>query len=87
MYVVSPQVLRAELDGELVLLNPEIGMYHLVNATGARVIEGFDDGLDTLAIGERIADKTSGDRTRVVADVDSFVATMLSKGLLQPVGE
>ena len=87
MYVVSPRVLRAQLDGELVLLNPETAMYHLVNATGARVIEGFDDGLDSLATGERIADETGRDLTRVLADVDSFVATMLSRGLLHPAGE
>ena len=81
-YAIPAPVLRAELHGEEVLLNPETGIYHLVNATGHEVVSAVVAGSNLDDVVERIADETGESPARVSADVDAFVRALIDRGLL-----
>jgi len=78
-------ILHAEVDDEEVILNPETGIYHLVNRTGRFLLDRMDAG-ETLdqAIGSLSAG--SGEDPQLVrGDSLSFVDAMTTRGLLEPV--
>jgi hypothetical protein len=78
-------VLRAELEGEAVLMNPETGQYHLLNATGVRVLDSIErngevsEAISDLARLGGVSEETVG------ADVQVFVDALLQRRLLMPV--
>ena len=82
-YRVPSKVLRAQLEGQEVLLNPDSGTYHLVNETGRILLlafevgRSFEDGVaDVVALtGEE------GERVRI--DAEAFVRAMTERGLLE----
>jgi hypothetical protein len=78
-------VLRAELDGDEVLLNPETGVYHLVNATGKTILDSLAEGRDLQDGVDQIARDTGVPVDRVSRDADAFVAAMVGRQLLEPV--
>jgi hypothetical protein len=82
-YRVPDGVLRAELDGEEVLLNPETGVYHLLNPAGRRMVEGFMQGasIDSLIVAVATDSNTQVERVR--SDTESFVRAMVDRGLLE----
>ena len=84
-YKMSEGVLRAELDGDEVLLNPETGVYHLLNHTGRSVVTAFDDGSTLETAVEKLATDGGVDRAQVQADAEAFVHAMLGRGLLEEV--
>jgi hypothetical protein len=77
------RVLRAKLDGDEVLLNPDTGVYHLLNPTGRLVVEGLDHGRTLNATVEMIASDTGADLMQVQSDAESFVRAMVDRGLLE----
>jgi hypothetical protein len=80
-------VLRANVEGEEVLLNQETGVYHLVNPTGRSLIQSFEAG-DSLEHAIRdLASRTRQDEQRVAADASAFVDAMLARGLLETMSE
>jgi hypothetical protein len=81
-YRRPPGVLNAEVEGEEVLLNPETGMYHLVNRTGRALIIGMETGATLEQAVDRLAAETGTDRPRVEADALAFVEAMTRRGLL-----
>ena len=79
-------VLRAELDGEEVLLNPATGVYHLLNPTGRRLVVELDAGSSLEQVVDAMARAGSAaDIERVRSDSASFVKGMLERGLLEEV--
>jgi hypothetical protein len=84
-YRVPSYVLRAEMSGEEVLLNPETGYYHLVNATGHILLSRFERGDSLQESVEGLARDTNQSLERVSADVDAFVQALMQRGLLERV--
>ena len=84
-YRMPEGVLRAELDGEEVLLNPATGVYHLLNSTGRRLIVEFDQGSPLEQAVDATAAGSVADIKRVRSDSASFVAAMLERGLLEEI--
>jgi NADH pyrophosphatase NudC (nudix superfamily) len=78
----APGVLHAEVDGEEVLLNPETGIYHLVNRTGRSLIGWMEDGETLDEAVDRLAEESGEASTRVRADAAAFVSAMTERGLL-----
>ena len=60
-YVMPSHVLRAELEGQEVLLNPETGVYHLVNETGRELLDGLRDGLTIQEARDMLIHAFAGD--------------------------
>lgn len=82
-YNVPDGVLRAELDGEEVMLNPTTGVYHLLNRTGLLVIEALERGDSLEEAVDTIAAETGASRDVVMVDARSFVGAMLERGLVE----
>jgi hypothetical protein len=82
-YHVAPTVLRAYLEEHEVLLNPESGIYHVVNDTGRRLLGCWDDGLSLEESVSRLAEQTGWDPEQVRIDADGFVAAMMERGLIE----
>lgn len=71
-----------DVNGELVLVDTRRGDYHVLNALGARVFSAIVEGTDTDAIVARIADTHEVTPDQARHDVETFVATLVTKGLL-----
>ena len=84
-YRAAKDVLQAEIDGEEVLLNPQTGIYHLVNRTGRSLLVSFQDGRTLEESVAEVAAEAGVDPKRVAADARRFVDEMCERGLLQEV--
>ena len=83
-FLLADGVLRADLDGEQVLLNPATGVYHLVNETGSELLAAFSAGA-TLTEGiETLASRFHVTEAAVRPDAESFLHALLERGLLVP---
>jgi Coenzyme PQQ synthesis protein D (PqqD) len=84
-YRMPAGILHAEVDDEEVLLNPETGMYHLLNRTGRFLLERMDaeETLDQAILS--LSADAGEDLNRVKGDAMSFVEAMTTRGLLEPV--
>lgn len=58
------------------------GMIKL-NATGAKIWRGIEEGLDAPAIAERLADEYSISPEHAQKDVDTFIERMRKTGLME----
>lgn len=82
-YRMPAGVLHAEIDGEEVLLNPDTGMYHLVNRTGRSLLTRMASG-ETLDRAIRtLSDEAGEEEQRVRGDALTFVEAMVDRGLLE----
>lgn len=84
-YRIPSSVLRAELDGDQVLLHPETGIYHLVNDTGSSILEMLANGLDLQEGIARLSRETGEPIDRARRDAEAFVGAMIERRLLEPV--
>jgi hypothetical protein len=82
-YRVCEGVLRAQLEGEEVLLNPSTGMYHLLNPTGRRLLAELDRGLSLEEAATVLAESAGIGAERVRSDSNAFIADMVERGLLE----
>ena len=83
-YRVPDGVLKAEMSGEQVLLNPATGVYHLVNATGLVLLTEMDAG-KSLEDAIRALSQQSGQSVETVeTDAAAFIESMVQRGLLSP---
>jgi PqqD family protein of HPr-rel-A system len=81
-YRISDGVLRAELDGEAVLMNPESGQYHLLNATGVRVLDSIEHEGDVAQLIAVLASEGGPSVSKVSADVHAFITALLERQLI-----
>jgi hypothetical protein len=86
-YRVPPHVLRAPLRSEEVLLNPETGVYHLVNETGRSLCSSFEEGMTVEEGAGRLSEERHEPFDRVLADARRFARAMVERGLLEEIGE
>jgi DNA-binding MarR family transcriptional regulator len=84
-YRLADGVLRAELEGEAVLMNPDTGQYHLLNPTGVRVLDAIERNDDVSDAVSDLARRGGVSEATVDADVQAFVDALLERGLLTPV--
>jgi Coenzyme PQQ synthesis protein D (PqqD) len=82
-YRVPSGVLRAELDGEEVLLNPSRGIYHLVNETGRAVLNRLEEGKTLEQVVDELSTTWEQAPATVQADAQVFVEALLERGLLE----
>ena len=81
-YRIAKGVLRAELEGEAVLMNPETGQYHLLNATGVEVLDSIErDGRVTDVI-PLLVRQSGLSESSIATEVQSFVQSLLDRRLL-----
>jgi hypothetical protein len=73
---------RAKIEDDHVLLNPETGVYHLVNATGLKIIGLMDEGRTLDEAIEHLARESGQPHDQVQSDAGAFLTAMLERGLL-----
>lgn len=71
------------MGGEEVLLNPQSGMYHLVNPTGRALLRHMEGGRTFEEAVRALSDETGQPVERVAADAAAFVEGMVARGLLE----
>lgn len=84
-YVVRDGVLHAEVSGEEVLLDPDVGVYHLVNATGRRLLERMKEGASLDEAVATVAQEWGRSVDEVGADAAPFIAGLLERALITEV--
>ena len=82
-YQAPRDVLRAEVDGEEVLLNPRTGVYHLVNRTGRALLAFMEEGRSLEESVAQVATDWGEEPQRVEADAALFIAAMRERELLE----
>ena len=82
-YSVPDGVLRAQLEGDEVMLNPTTGVYHMLNRTGRLLIESLQHGRSLDEAVDEIAAASHAPRDSVMADARSFLSAMLERGLVR----
>jgi hypothetical protein len=82
-YLKPAGVLHTTIDDEEVLLNPETGVYHLVNGTGRWLLDRMDEGQTLDEAIRSLSENAGEDLQRVSAEALAFVEDMKERGLLE----
>ena len=78
----NPSTVWTKLEGNVVLLNVELGRYFEANALGSLIWELLDEPRTAADIVERIVARYRVDREQCHADVSKFLAALAESGLL-----
>ncbi len=78
----EPSVIHQTIDGELVIIHLDRGLYFSLDATGARIWNAIGSGLSVEAVGQELVDSVNADPADVSAAVDELVARLLAEELL-----
>jgi PqqD family protein of HPr-rel-A system len=81
--VVNKSVVCAELDDESVLLDIESGMYFGLDAVGTTIWTMLAEGASEDAIAACLSEEYDLPASQIRADVDEFLQTLQSKGLVK----
>ena len=79
----SDTVLASPLGGEVVLLEPEEGIYYSLNEVGARIWDIIRDPVAVDSICRRISEEYDVDPERCHADVLELLTELLDHGLAE----
>jgi hypothetical protein len=82
-YRVPSGVLRAEVNGQEVLLNTSTGIYHVLNPTGRRMLLGLEQGWSIDRCVSSIVEESDVTSDRAEADADAFISDLLERKLLE----
>jgi hypothetical protein len=83
---VGDQVVFHDLDGEVVLLNLETGVYFGLDPVGSRIWSLIDGRRTTAQVVTAIVEEYDVDAPTCETDVARLVASLRSHGLLVPDG-
>jgi hypothetical protein len=86
-YRLSPEVLRASLQSEQVLLNKTTGQYHAISGVGPALLDALEDGAALDAACQELAFRTGHELDAVRSDCEAFVAQMIERALIEEVAE
>ena len=78
----TPNALAKQLEGSVVILNPESGEYYSLDDVGARIWELLDGTRTTDDIVEVICAEYEAGETKVRADVESLLADLRAEKLI-----
>ena len=81
-YRIADGVLRAEVDGEEVLLNPETGIYHMINSTGRAILVSLQDGSTVDESVTAVARESGASEDRVSTDTHMFLKSLVDRDLI-----
>ena len=79
---LSPDALSRELDGEVLVLDLRTSLYFGMTGTAARIWQLLEAGQGQDEIVRTLAREFEADSHTIAADVDSFIADLLERGLV-----
>ena len=80
-FVRKPDLIAAEMDGDLVMMSVERGEYFGVGGIGARVWELLAQPTTVAEIARTICAEYDVDEARCLADMQAFVDALVQNGL------
>lgn len=83
---IGDDIAWVEVDGEVVVVDPEREQVHLLSGSGALLWQLFDGESSAHEIAADVADVFGLDAGVALDDVLSFATRMLEAGLLEPGG-
>lgn len=83
VWELSPSVVEAALDDEMVLLNVESGLYFGLDGLGTAIWTMVSEGMDEDAIVTRIVAEYDVARAQAEGDVCDFLRLLENRGLLR----
>lgn len=79
----TSETVSTEVEGERVLLNLETGMYHGMNAVGAKIYSAIDEPTSVKEISREISNQYNVEREQVATDIQNFLNSLLEAGLAE----
>lgn len=84
MYKINPKILRTPTaDGNILLLEPEEGLYFELNETSVVIYQSIVDGLSQSDIVQRIVDNYHIDKSEAEDDVASLIDQLLDNNIIR----
>ena len=85
----AANIMHEMIEGEVVIVNLDLGTYYSLDAVGADVWEQMADGRTLGALVDGVASRYAGERDRIAAGIDTFVRALLEDKLItaSPGGE
>lgn len=80
---IAPGLASADLGGEAVILDPASGRYFGLNEVAARILELVRQPQAVSQIEETLAAEYDVDRARLREDIQGFLTTLASRGLVR----
>jgi hypothetical protein len=80
--VNSPQVVSETIDGEVVIVNLDKGIYYSLLKTGADVWSRIERQLDRQELIEEVARSYDGSVEEIEIAIDEFIANLLQEELI-----
>ena len=81
----NPELVAAEMDGDLVMMSIDNGEYYGVGGVGPRIWELLELPITVEAITAIICDEFDVETDRCREDMGAFARQLLEMGLVQPV--
>jgi hypothetical protein len=79
---LSPDALSRELDGEVLVLDLKTSLYFGMTGTAARIWQLLEAGQAEDDIIQTLVREYNAEPQTIAADVESFVADLISRGLV-----
>lgn len=80
----NPELVAADLDGELVMMNAEAGAYYGISGVGARAFELLANPISIDGLVDVITQEYEVDAETCRRDMQTFVQKLVSNQLVQP---
>ena len=81
--VHDPSVLSADMDGETVMMSIEAGEYYGLNEVGTFLWDFMAEPVSVKTLCQRVLDNYEVDEATCRADVLSYIAKLLDRGVIK----
>jgi hypothetical protein len=82
---VNPSVVRADLEGEAILLDLDTGTYFGLDEVGNAIWKAVEQGASEVQIFDRLAKEYDVDPVQLRSDVADFLSQLQARQLLREV--
>lgn len=79
----TPELVAADLDGELVMMDAEAGRYYGISGVGARAFELLESPISIGGLVEAITSEYDVDENKCRQDIQTFVKELMANGLVR----
>jgi len=83
MYRINPKVLQTPVtDGNILLLEPEKGLYYELNDTSVMIFQAIENGMDRDGIARLIISNYEIDEKTAQADIDILIGLLMDNNII-----
>jgi len=83
MYTINPKILQTPIaDNNILLLEPEAGLYFELNETSVLIYQAIADGLATKDILDKLTGKYQVNQLDAQADIAALIEQLLDNNII-----